>query len=621
MEEPPQPQTHTPEQIVNADAIQNLDTARMALRWALERMHKLEEDKGAQADKAAAAERAAARAKDEYASLQKTVSLRGAETTQRELYYAKMEEFLSLHLGGKLDLAALAKREIEVQNLQELLQQKEVQLEKELQARRSALDRDFQKMRVEHEQTSRTKTRQEEQAYELKRSALEQEYLSRMAEVHEREILLKQENQAFTERQAHFEEYHSTQQAMLQTAVKNFRGEIDGQVEFRLEMSEKILAERYAGLDAAWAQEKALLLRELESWRLKSQELGPKVLELEQTVALSEEAGRLARAAVHRQTIMLEEHRRSAQAEAAALIADAAQWKEKSLLQMAELVELKQGVEAAEEKARQAEGAAQTQSARFEEARKSAELERAALAAEADSWRQRFEKAAARAQEEARGAAVLEEALAQARQACEQLAGQLEERKLGWDAEKKNLQAEADDAKARLAQARERGGEAGRDAGRAEAAHAELAAERERLEGARAEEAKALAEARGRAEEAAARALELDKELSKSREAEGAAARRLARIEEQKAAWDGEREALIGEITTSRREAGAQLDRLLELERRLAAADEALAQVRAAGERQAARFDEQRKAWEDERAYLRARAEMPPPKTPPSKPS
>ena len=89
----------------------------------------------------------------------------------------------------------------------------------------------------------------------------------------------------------------------------------------------------------------------------------------------------------------------------------------------------------------------------------------------------------------------------------------------------------------------------------------------------------------------------------------------------EKAAWDGEREALIGEITTSRREAGAQLDRLLELERRLASADEALAQVRAAGERQAARFDEQRKSWEDERAYLRAKVETLSAKPPPSKPA
>jgi len=43
MEESDQPQTHTPQEILSADSIQNIDTARMALRWALERMHKLEQ--------------------------------------------------------------------------------------------------------------------------------------------------------------------------------------------------------------------------------------------------------------------------------------------------------------------------------------------------------------------------------------------------------------------------------------------------------------------------------------------------------------------------------------------------------------------------------------------------
>src|SRR5262249_26340570 len=155
---------------------------------------------------AAASERTKNRSQEEYAAIQKTLSLRSADADQRELYYAKMEEFLSLQLGGKLDLAALGKREVEVQRLQELLAQKEVQLNKELAAKRAVLDRESQRLKTELETEARQKNRQSEQAWELKRSSLEAEYLQRMAEAHEKEIRIKQESDALAERQIHFED-------------------------------------------------------------------------------------------------------------------------------------------------------------------------------------------------------------------------------------------------------------------------------------------------------------------------------------------------------------------------------------------------------------------------------
>lgn len=553
-----QPQTHTPQEILNADTIQNLDTARMALRWALERMHKLEQEKGALADKGAEAERARSKAQEEYAALQKTISLRGSEANQRELYYAKMEEFLSLQLGGKLDLPALAKRELEAQRLQELLQNKEQHLEKELSVKRAAMERDFQRLRTELEAEARAKARQAEQALALKQSSLEQEYLSHMAEAHEKEILVKQETQALAERQKHFEEYYSTQRAELQSQVKNFRNDVQDQVDFRLQMAERILTERYSGIEAGWNQEKALLSKELDSWRGRAQELGPKVLALEQSVAVAEESAQQARSSSDRYAIILEEHRRGTKVDLAALQADAASWKEKAAHQLGEILDLKQRAYAAEE------------------ARRAVEAEKASFAVETNEWRQRFGQARAAAQEEARSKAALEEALAQARRSNGLQEAALEERRLRWEKERKALHADFADSQAKL--------------------EAELAA------------------ARKRAQESLTRLLELEKGLSGAEESENVMERHLARAEQQKTASENERAQFLAEIAQSRDEAAKNHSKLLELDRRLATAVESGEQIRAAMERQSARFDEQKKGWDAERAELLARIESLKPK-------
>jgi hypothetical protein len=570
------PQTHTPQEILNADTIQNLDTARMALRWALERMHKLEQEKAFFADKTAESERAKNKALEEYAALQKTISLRGAEANQRELYYAKMEEFLSLQLGGKLDLPALAKRELETKSLHELLQQKEQQLDKELSTKRASMERDFQRLRTELEAGARAKAKQAEQALGLKSSSLEQEYLSHMAEAHEKEILLKQETQALAERQAHFEEYYSTQRADLQSQIKNFRNDVDDQVDFRLQMAEKILTERYSGIEAGWNQEKALLSKELDSWRRRAQELGPKVLAMEQAVAVAEESGQQARSAADRNVMILEEHRRSSQVELAALQADAATWKGKAAHHLSEILDLKQRVAIAEE------------------ARKAAEAETSSVAAESSEWKQRFEAARAKTQEEARGKAALEEALSQARRSCELQEGMLEERRLRWDEEKKALRLEMNSWKGRL-----------------EADHTEDAKswleERSRLQA-------ELAAGRTRAQESLGRLLELEKGLSGAEESENVLERHLSRFEQQKTAWETERGQLLVEIQQYRDEAAKTLPKILDLERRLTVATESILLVRAASERHDARFAEQTKTWDDERADLLARLESLKPK-------
>lgn len=514
-----EPDKHTPQQILDPSTIENLETARAALRWALERLRSTEEKVG-ELDRALEEERRArAKTLDDQAALQRSLALRSSDADQRELYYARLEEFLSLKLEGKIDLAALAKRELEAQQLQELVRQKQVHLEKDFAIRRGALERDYQALKQELQEDLRARTRQLEQQSEAKRAGFEREHLTRMADVHEKEAQLKMERGALEERQAHFNEYYEARRAELASQLKNAQAEIEDQARFKIETAERLLTERLTSIEAAWTQEKALLTRELESWRARSRESAPRVVELERALAESETGMLQLRAAHDRASVAFEAERAIWKAERDALTVEAAGWRERAAGQVNEILALKEAAAAADEEARHARAATEQQKALYEQAKTGLESERAY------------------ALELAKALAVSEEALSQAHQ------------------QKACLDAD-------------------------------------------------LAESRARAQECFARLAALEKSLAAADENEAAASRQAQRFDEERAAWQRERDALSSELSAERRKSAEQLARLLEAEKSLAVAQEAEKLVEAAGARQAARFDEQRKAWEMERNEL-----------------
>lgn len=75
------------------EKITSLETARMTLRWALERMSSLEKSRAEQEKRAEAEISLRQKADSENETLKRE---------QRELYYKKLEEFIALHLAGKL---------------------------------------------------------------------------------------------------------------------------------------------------------------------------------------------------------------------------------------------------------------------------------------------------------------------------------------------------------------------------------------------------------------------------------------------------------------------------------------------------------------------------------------
>ncbi|MDE2038676.1 MAG: hypothetical protein KGO96_10905 [Elusimicrobia bacterium] len=111
-----------------------------------------------------ALERELRRCREERAALTRTLALRINESTEREFYYQRLEEYLTLRLEGELSPAELARRLAETDELSRLLKQRLLELERELERR-----------------------------FQAKSEILEREHAKRLGELRERELLLKQE--------------------------------------------------------------------------------------------------------------------------------------------------------------------------------------------------------------------------------------------------------------------------------------------------------------------------------------------------------------------------------------------------------------------------------------------
>ncbi len=281
-----------PPDLGHIEEINNLDTARMALRWALERLDALQKDKLELASRVEHLDEEGQRLKKDNEFLQKTISLRSQEADERELYYKRMEEFISSSLAGKVDFKTLIEREAETERLRAFLQNRQERLEKEDASRREVLEKQYRELKFRLEEEAQSRVRRAEEAAEDRRKNLDAAYLARMAELHDSEIRMKARGEALEERERRFEEFHRAARAKLDAEIKNFHEEVEAQAEFKARTSEQFTGWRHGILEDSWRIEKAKLLQEVADWRHRSEEMLARTLELEKTVYNQNESGR-----------------------------------------------------------------------------------------------------------------------------------------------------------------------------------------------------------------------------------------------------------------------------------------------------------------------------------------
>src|SRR5438876_258613 len=85
-----EPKPQKPIDLSEVDSLANIDTARMALRWALERIHAVEKIKGDVAQKLDETSVNLRQTQEEFKSLQNAMGAALKEANHRESYYAKV---------------------------------------------------------------------------------------------------------------------------------------------------------------------------------------------------------------------------------------------------------------------------------------------------------------------------------------------------------------------------------------------------------------------------------------------------------------------------------------------------------------------------------------------------
>lgn len=305
------------------ESINNIETARMALRWALERIHALET----------------------------SLSSRTKESSERDLYYSKIEQYLSQKLEGKLNAEGLAKKEVELGRLEKLLDEKLVGLQKDWSAKKEALELDYQRLKTQTETGAQEQIRRAEAALVERRRIMDQVHVARMVELNEKEGRLRAQEEALGERQANFEKFYSSQKAQLEQEIQNFHATMEDQVQFRLKNAERLLANRHDSMEGVWAQEKTALLQELLEWRRKAQEHLPQVFESQRQVTLAEEAAREAARAAQRRIAQLQEEEKSWEKERQTLLDELKAWQRKAGDTVPQILKLEKSLAQAQETA------------------------------------------------------------------------------------------------------------------------------------------------------------------------------------------------------------------------------------------------------------------------------
>ncbi|MBI4345798.1 MAG: hypothetical protein HY553_03015 [Elusimicrobia bacterium] len=233
------------------ESIQSLDTARMTLRWALER-------------------------------------LRALEKLNKELTGKADWEF-KMRLKAEEDFKQ--QWEMEKAHIEAVQRQREGELERQFAAKLVEWERNYQ----EQIQTVQKQLREEADkakadAEELRRKTAE-EYNQKFYAL---ERLEKQRLHELAEKEREFDRFCSLQKQHADQERRQIKGEAQREAEEQYKAIQKLTDDRLASLSATWQREKDSLLKDLDAWRRRAEEAVSRSLELERSARNAEDLARSA---------------------------------------------------------------------------------------------------------------------------------------------------------------------------------------------------------------------------------------------------------------------------------------------------------------------------------------
>ncbi|MFH1725052.1 MAG: hypothetical protein ABII00_10585 [Elusimicrobiota bacterium] len=265
----------------NVDAIDNLDTAKMTLRWALERIHTLE-TRNQETRKQAEDARATLAAQSQMGQE------REAFLTGREAYYDRIEKLLSDYCKGTLDLKKLLAREQELAHRTRALETHQNQIEKDFDARKHELERRFKRLQVEGEVRGRQQAEGVERTLQERQAQMDKSYVSRELALRSTEAQLESRERTLADREARTEQQLRARQEELRKEAERTETEFQrrlaelhegSRLKMRTWEEERARAEERER--RSWSIEKAHLLAQVRKWEELNRESVDRLAELE----------------------------------------------------------------------------------------------------------------------------------------------------------------------------------------------------------------------------------------------------------------------------------------------------------------------------------------------------
>ncbi len=226
--------------VAGVDSINNLDTARMTLRWALERLRVIEEKNNALEKKIKEFGDTKEKLDEERSALKRALSVREEEEKWRDDYYQRLRQriqsLVSERLSGNSEAASLASRELELARLEEENHQRRLALEKEYSSKMRAAQTEYERLKASLDSQAKSQAEQWEKAE--------------------------------AERQIRFNEFMTQQRSLLEMQSRQVETEAARVASWRMEQA-----------SASWSVEKESLLKEIAQLKEREGDLRRKLHE------------------------------------------------------------------------------------------------------------------------------------------------------------------------------------------------------------------------------------------------------------------------------------------------------------------------------------------------------
>ncbi|MBU2574421.1 MAG: hypothetical protein KKH28_10135, partial [Elusimicrobia bacterium] len=304
------------EQLVND--VTNIDTARMTLRWALERLNSVEKEKAELKKNLTIAEETGKGLEIKVRSLNESVTSRSKTLDEKEDFYDKLEATMALLGEGKLDIQQLLKKEAKLDHLRKELEDEYQDKFSELDKTQSSVIARWNQRLLDVEGQYAKRLSEAQNKYDSLRSGLEADYQGRLGAL---EKSYQQKEKELVERIK-----------LLETSVKSGEGRLEGR---KKELEAEFIAKKNE-IEENHLKLKSLLEANLDD-RVRS-------LDGEHAVQVKslEKSWNMERARLLEEQRIRDEHSKNAQAEIAALEAGLAAQQEKHHGELMEAINKKE---------------------------------------------------------------------------------------------------------------------------------------------------------------------------------------------------------------------------------------------------------------------------------------